>query len=260
MKIVSFLHSGGVGDIVYSLPCMLSILQNEKAESANIYLQLGKTTGYSGWHPLGNQLLNQDFVDKTIPLLKSQNWVNEVKVYNAEHIDVDLNKFRQLPINPTTYCLPRWYFLCEKGTNWNLANCWLSVESNPKFKDYIFVSRNPRLKSTFINYRFMNDYADKLIFTGVRREFEDFRKECPDCKNFYEAKNFLELSQVLTGARFFVGNQGFIYTLTEAMKLPRLLETNNMAANNIPQGENCYDALFQPQFEHWFHYMMKEYT
>jgi len=259
-KTISFLHAGGIGDIIYAIPCMLSVLQNEKAESANIYLQLGKTAGYSGWHPLGNLLLNQDFADKIIPLLKYQDWVNEVKVHDAEHIDVDLNKFRQLPINPTTYCLPRWYFLTIKGTNWNLANPWLYVDPNPKFKDYIFVSRNPRLQSTFIDYKFMNDYADKLIFTGVRREFEDFRKDVPNCKNFYQAKDFLELAQVLMGARFFVGNQGFIYTLTEALKSTRLLETNTLAANNIPQGKDCYDALFMPQFEHWFHYMMKEYT
>ena len=43
------------------------------------------------------------------------------------------------------------------------------------------------------------------------------------------------------------------------MKTPRLLETNNRAANNIPAGPHCYDALFQQGFVYWFNFMCKAY-
>jgi hypothetical protein len=90
-------------------------------------------------------------------------------------------------------------------------------------------------------------------------EFDDFRKECPNCKNFYQAKDFLELSQVIKGSKFLVTNQGFLFTIAESIKIPRLLETNNMAANNIPEGGEHMEALFQDNFKYWFDYMLKKY-
>jgi hypothetical protein len=93
----------------------------------------------------------------------------------------------------------------------------------------------------------------------VRHEFDEFRRECPSCDNFYEAPDFLELAQLLAGARFFCGNQGFIYTLAEAMKTPRLLGTNTVAPNNIPTGPSCYEALFQKGFVYWFNFLCTEF-
>jgi hypothetical protein len=259
-RCISFLHAGGIGDIVYAVPAILSVLKNKNADKAELYLEVGWPAKYpAGWHPLGNTLLDQDFVDRLTPLLKSQSYIHDVKLYDGRKVDCDLNGFRRLPINMNGYCLPRWYFLFIIGTNWDLSRPWIVVEANRKFKDYILVSRNPRLQSQYISYGFMNDLADKIVFVGVRHEFDEFRRECPNCKNFYEAPDFLELAQVLAGARFFCGNQGFIYTLAEAMKTPRLLETNNRAPNNIPTGPHCYEALFSQGFIYWFNFMCKEY-
>ena len=256
---ISFLHAGGVGDIVYALPAILSILRNNKADKAQIHLQLGWEVAYSGWHPLGNKLLSTDFVEKLAPLLKSQPYIGDVTVHDGREIDVDLNGFRRLPINPTTYCIPRWYFLFLVGTNWDLSKPWISVEPNTQFKDFVLVNRNPRLRSQYVSYSFLNDFADKIIFVGVKHEFDEFRRECPNCDNFYEAPDFLELARAVAGARFLCGNQGFVYTLAEAMKTPRLLETNNVAANNIPTGPHCYEALFAQGFTYWFDFMCREY-
>jgi hypothetical protein len=192
-------------------------------------------------------------------LHKAQPYIEDVRIHKGEPVDVDLNGFRRLPINPTTYCLPRWYFLFLIGTRWDLAQPWLTVEPDPTFRNHIVVSRNPRLRSQFIRYEFMNEFADEIVFSGVRGEFEEFVRECPRCNRFYEAPDFLALARVLKGARFFCGNQGFLYTLAEAMKIPRLLETNTRAANNIPAGPYCHDALFQEGFEHWFRVLRDRY-
>jgi len=256
---ISFLHAGGIGDIVYAIPAILSILKNNNVDQAELYLQPDREVAYSAWHPLGNKLLNLDFAERLTPLLKSQPYIADVRLYEGGKIDVDLNGFRRLPINPTTYCLPRWYFLFLVGTNWDLSKPWISVDKSGRFKDYILVNRNARLRSKFISYKFLNDFADRIVFVGVRQEFDEFRKECPSCDNFYEAPDFLELAESLAGARFFCGNQGFLYTLAEAMKIPRLLETNNVAANNIPTGPHCFEALFPQGFVYWFNFMCKEY-
>jgi hypothetical protein len=255
---ISFAHAGGVGDIVYAIPVILSVLANNRATKADIFLQLDVETGYVGWHPLGNKLLDADFAARLKPLLESQPYIGGVAIHDGRKVDCDLNGFRKLP-NLTTYCLPRWYFLFIQGTRWDLSQPWLAVPPDTRYADRILVSRNARLRSPYIDHRFMNEYASEVVFVGVEREFEEFRSECPACTSFYEATDFLELARVVAGARFFCGNQGFVYTLAEAMKTPRLLETNIQAANNIPTGPNCCEALFQQGFEHWFRSMRKAY-
>ena len=250
-------HSGGVGDVIYSLPALLSLVSQQRIEEVTFYLQLNQTVQYSGWHPLGNLLLDAGYFEKLRPLLLAQRCIRRVEIYAGESIDVDFDGFRRLPLNYGTYSIPRWYFLFLIGTHWDLSRPWLSVEPDYRFKDFTLVGRNPRLQSPFIRYDFLSGYADEIVFVGVPREFEEFRAQCPRCTRFYQAANFLELAQVLAGCRFYAGNQGLVYTLAEALKIPRLLETNVRAANNIPQGGDCFDALFQAGFEYWFAHLME---
>ncbi len=252
MRTLSVKHSGGAGDIIYSIPTLLSLVAQRRIEHVTYYLNLNQRVKYGGWHPLGSLLLSPAFVEQLTPLLMAQPCIQSVQIYSGEPIDVDFDTFRYNGINTSTYCIPRWYFLSFPGATWDLARPWLNVAPDYRFKDAAVVSRNPRLPSKFINYGFMDRYADDIVFVGMRREFDEFVRECPRCTRFYEAPNFLELAAVLAGCRFFAGNQGFIYTLAEALKIPRLLETNKKAANNIPFGGECYDALFQDGFEYWF--------
>jgi hypothetical protein len=255
---ISFAHAGGVGDIVYAIPAILSVLRNNRAAKADLFLQLGVETGYTGWHPLGSRLLDADYAARLKPLLLAQPCFGAVEIHDGRKVDCDLNGFRRLP-NLTTYCLPRWYFLVIQGTRWDLSQPWLAVPPDARYADRILVGRNARLRSPYIDYAFMNDHASEIVFVGVEREFEEFRKSCPACTDFYEAPDFLALARVVAGARFFCGNQGFVYTLAEAMKTPRLLETNVQAANNVPTGPHCCEALFQQGFEYWFRFMRGAY-
>jgi hypothetical protein len=226
-------------------------------EQVTYYLNLNQQARYSGWHPLGNLLLDSGFAEKLRPLLLAQACIQRVEIYSGQTVDVDFDTFRALPINYAMYSIPRWYFLFVVGAAWDLTRPWLHATPDDRFKDFALVGRNPRLQSPYIRYDFIDKYAEKVVFVGVRREFEDFRAQCPACTQFYEAANFLELAGVLAGCRFYAGNQGFIYTLAEALKIPRLLETNIQAANNIPEGPGGHGALFQKGFEHWFSRLME---
>jgi hypothetical protein len=251
-------HSGGVGDIVYALPALLSMVSQRRIDQVTVFLQLDKLVSYAGWHPLGNKLLDRAYFDRIKPLLLAQPYITQVEVYEGQAVDIDLDTFRTLPINRVGYSIPRWYFLCIIGTTWDLGQPWLTVEPNPRFSHSVLVGRNPRLQSPFIRYDFMDDYADEVVFVGVRHEYEEFLNQCPRCKNYYEAPNFLELASVVAGCRLYVGNQGLVYTLAEALKIPRLLETNNQVTNNVPQGGIFADALFQEGFEYWFKRLVRQ--
>ncbi|MEK7224455.1 MAG: hypothetical protein AAB221_02085, partial [Bacteroidota bacterium] len=55
--------------------------------------------------------------------------------------------------------------------------------------------------------------------------------------------------QVIAGCKFFIGNQSFPFALAEALKVKRALELCFECPNVIPEGENAYDFVYQPQFE-----------
>jgi len=256
-RVLSVKHSGGAGDIVYSIPALLSLVSQHRIERVTYYLQLNQEAHYSGRHPLGNVLLDAGFAARLKPLLLAQPAIQEVEIYSGQSVNVDFDVFRGLPINHAMYSIPRWYFLFVVGTAWDLSRPWLEVTPDTRFEGAVLVGRNPRLQSPFIRYDFIDKFADDVVFVGVRQEFDEFRLQCPRCTRFYEAPDFLELARVLAGCRFYVGNQGFIYTLAEALKIRRLLETNVKAANNVPEGGECYDALFQQGFEYWFEQLLK---
>ena len=60
-------------------------------------------------HPAGNFFLNEKMVNKLLPLLKSQVFLNQVDIYNNENIDIDLNLFREI-YTKMNMASTRWYF------------------------------------------------------------------------------------------------------------------------------------------------------
>jgi ADP-heptose:LPS heptosyltransferase len=62
-------------------------------------------------------------------------------------------------------------------------------------------------------------------------------------------RDFLEMASVIAGAKLFIGNQSFPFSLAEALKANRLLEVYFECPNVTVYGENGFDFSFQPQFE-----------
>lgn len=91
-EITSFLHSGNIGDIIYSLPAVYELSKNGKA---HFYLQVNQPTDQVfQFHPLGNVMLNDNMVAMLKPLLLHQPQIAVVEKYEGQPIDYDLNDFR----------------------------------------------------------------------------------------------------------------------------------------------------------------------
>ena len=79
-------------------------------------------------------------------------------------------------------------------------------------------------------------------------EYERMKLSIPQLE-YKKTDNFLSLASTIAGAKLFIGNQSFPYSLAEAIKVPRILESYYLSPNVIPEGENAYEFSFQPQFE-----------
>ena len=250
-KELNFLHSGHLGDIIDSLALIKEL---SKTHKCNLFIQANKKSiANNSNHPAGNFFLNEKMVNKLLPLLKAQVFLNHVDVYTNENINIDLNLFREIYIK-MNMASTRWYFHIT-GVHADLSSPYLTVDSHKEIKDKVIILRSLRRNNVLISYSFLKKYKN-LIFIGLEDEFNELKKQVPNL-GFYNCKNFLEMAQIIKGNKFFLGNITFGYCLAEAMKVPRLLECchdGDLAAVH-PNGKNSYEFFFQDHFEKWFDYL-----
>ena len=248
-KELSFLHSGHLGDVINSLAVIKEL---SKTHKCNFYIESNKEIDLKyNKHPGGRVLLNDKMVNNLLPLLKKQNYINEIDIYKNQNIDINLNLFKEIAMNLGLGSV-RWYFQIT-GVHSDLSLPHLFVEPHKDIKNKVVIVRTNRRLNNFITYKFLSKYKN-LIFVGLKDEYKDLNKEIPNLE-FYDCKNFLEMAEIIKSSKFFLGNLCFGYSVAEALKVPRLLETSSEFSSMYPTGKNAYEFCFQSHFEKWFNYL-----
>ena len=196
-------------------------------------------------HPFGEVYLSENSINKMMPLLKNQDYIKNVEVFNGQEIDIDLNFFRELPLNFNIDSV-RWYFHIT-GVFPDLSKSYIDVLENNKFKNFIVIMRSLRRQNKYIDYSFLKSYKN-LVFLGLRNEYEHLRNLIPNLE-YHDSKDFLELSSIIKNSKMFIGNLSFGYALAEALKVPRLLESGPNFPLVYPNGNHGYDFYFQSHFK-----------
>ena len=248
---ISFLHSGLLGDVINALPVIKEL---SKTHTCNLYLQSNKPLpkhmiGYK--HPGDSIWMTDRMVDMAIPLLRRQTYIKKAEKYKNQKININLDLFREMPINFNLDEV-RWYFHLT-GVHTDLTTPYLDVEPSDTIKNKVVIMRSTRRKNAFINYKFMQKYSE-LLFIGLKHEYEDLKREVSNL-NFYEAKDFLEIAQIIKSSKFFLGNSSFGFTIAEGLKVPRLMESFPDFPAVYPNGGHGYDFYFQEHLEQRFDYL-----
>tara|TARA_B110000027_G_scaffold134150_1_gene165212 strand:+ start:1391 stop:2323 length:933 start_codon:yes stop_codon:yes gene_type:complete len=252
-KNLSFLHSGHLGDIIYSLPLIKEISKNSKCI---FYLEVNKKMPKEAsdlGHPFGRYFLSENAAFKLMPLIKKQKYISNVQVYNGEKIDINLNLFRNLPINFNIDCI-RWYFHLT-GVHANLLDPSIEVDPHETIKNRIVIMRSLRRQNRMISYKFLNNYESPL-FVGLKDEYEELKYEIDNLEH-YDCSDFYELASIIKSSKIFIGNLSFGYALAESIKVKRLLESGPNFPLVYPNGTNAYDFYFQNHFEELFNKLYK---
>ncbi len=251
---ISFLHSGHLGDVINALPLIKKISKKKKC---NYYIEPEKKIpehAQNNLHPFGNIYLNKNSVNMILPLLKRQPYLNSVEEFKNQNIDIDLNFFRELPLNFNLDSI-RWYSHLT-GIHPDLSQTYIETDDHKLLRDKIIIMRSSRRKNFFINYKFLNNYKD-IVFLGLKSEFLDLKKEILNL-DFHDCKNFLEMAEIIKNSKIFIGNLSFGYTLAEGLKVSRLLESNPEFPLVYPNGGKGYDFYFQNHFESIFKKLYSE--
>ena len=246
-KELNFVHSGHLGDIIYSLPIINKLSETHKC---NLYIKINRPmpVQYEN-HPSGNVFLDKRIVDLFLPLIEKQNFINKTGIFKNEDIDIDLDVFREIPIDIKFHSV-RWYMHLT-GIQINMELPFLEVNDHKSIKNNIVIVRSPRYRNVFINYEFLDKIKDKIICIGLKSEFEDLKKTIKNLE-FYNCRNFLEMAEIIKSSRFFIGNECFAYSIAEGLKIPRLLEASPDFPVIFPVGKKAYDFYHQVHFEMLF--------
>jgi len=244
---VNVCHSGNAGDIIYALPSLKKI-QEITGVPVNLFLRLGKPLILSGYksHPMGNVKLNQKMADMLIPLIIHQPYIATCQIHTTEPIHIDLDYFHSGNIPLKKGNIARWCSYLT-GVSPELWKPWISVKPDTTYNDTIVVARSERYRNHAISYEFLRAYPN-VVFIGVESEYNDFTKSVGEIK-WIQVKDFIEMAGIIAGAKFFIGNQSFPFSIAEALKVPRILETSFDIINVVPEGENGHDFFFQDHLE-----------
>ena len=220
-----FRHSGKLGDIIYSLPAIRS------CRHAALYLNVAGDFGLQRLH-----------VEALLPLLRRQEYLDEVRLYEGEPFHYDLDGFRRL--YPATQNLADCHLkLLGLSPVWR-NEPWLAVpkrEGSPK--DYVVFARS-------INHHGIPGLwpacysllSHKAVFVGSGLEHGLFEAEFGPVP-YAETRSFLDLATLIDGADLFVGNQSSPYAVAEGLKVPAIQETCVGTANCLFERANAMHVL-----------------
>ena len=281
MILENMIHAGNTGDVIAALPSIKQFYTKTGIKPTLYLVKDHPAKYYDGAvHPVkgesGEQVsLNQDMIGKLIPLLSIQPYIKEVKMIHISEITFaqshaeskDGNKYINLSFIRDTFCnipygeIRRWYFMIYPDLTCDLSVKYLDVPDLDRdlAKGKIIICRTERYLNHQLDYSFLKEYQDDLLFAGTMREYNNF------CMSFdleiekLHIDNFLELAQALKQSKGLISNQTMIFQIAEAMKIPRAVEICSFAPNVIPCGENGFDYLGQTGLEVHFHNMNGTY-
>ncbi len=245
-------HSGNCGDVLTSL---WVVQEMAKHDTIDLLLITDVKQDYTEPHPLGNVRLSKEWAEELAPLLLSQPYINSVeaipeaalreKRFQTTRV-LDLDTFRLASVDYQDGPSSRWYGwatgLCADTTKPSI-----SVDPLPDLKDQWVIACTSRNRNPMIFY----DSICMLpcVFVGLSEEYENFHSSLPHVP-YHHTKDWLILARLLAGSKGLIGNQGAIFALAEALKIPRLLEVPLKYANAHPVGGAAYEAKTPAQWEY----------
>ncbi|MFA4990575.1 MAG: hypothetical protein WC579_01525 [Candidatus Paceibacterota bacterium] len=202
----TFKHSGDCGDIIYSLPAIREL------GGGILYLDItSKITRF-----------RKEQFNMIYPLLIKQSYIKDVKLWNGENIDYNLDLFRTMEnINKTNLC--KLYLKLFKLDTEIANKKWLECEKR-EISPVIF-ARSMRYRQDGYNEKLikLHKFIKNSIFIGLPEEHNDFEKRIGKIK-YYPIQNFLEMAEVINGSKLFIGNQSLPFAISEGLHKNNILE------------------------------------
>jgi hypothetical protein len=264
----NFKHLANAGDVISIMAAMKRFYENT-GRKVIFYQQLNVPGAYpiGSRHPSVNDkgvpvCMNNLIFKMLRPLLLWQEYIEDVRIYKGQQIDIDLDVIRQKTyVNLGYMAIQQWPMLAFPDLATDLSKPWLSVDRHTTdFSDKIVCNFTDRYRNHVITYFFLKKYQEHLIFAGTETEYRNFCEEWDLKMPLLVVKDFLELAQVIKGCMFLLSNQSLNWNIAEGMKTPRILEMSPQAPNCQPFiGEDSYGFFHQIGLEYYVELLFNKY-
>ncbi|WP_020469307.1 hypothetical protein [Zavarzinella formosa] len=249
----SVAHGGNAGDLIWSLPSIVSLLELRDLKTCTLLLKADQPARYHPGmnHPCGQYKMSRAFCESLIPLLRLQAVFEDVKIWDGESIDLDLDLFRSSGFSHDRGDIGQYYshvWPCLP----KLWEKWLDVEPDPKAEGMILLNRTERYLNPKIEFKWL-ERLKNLAFVGLDAEFAAFRKKHRLNIPHIKTRTFLDFARKIAGCRMFIGNQSSGFAIAEGLKVPRILEVFPSAPNVQPHGPGGWQFFNQEVFEALVH-------
>jgi hypothetical protein len=228
--VLTFKHSGDLGDIIFSLPVIRAL--------GGGVLMLDPEGGKS--EPLCDEgfrkgtHLDARRAGLMLPLLRKQPYLHDVTLWKGEKVDHNLDEFRR-------HLQGRDNLVDSHLAAFGLSPSerdtpWLTVPDPIAVPGRRFVlHRSVRHQGNFrFWYSTMPQIADRSIFIGVEKEHEIFEYTFEIKVPFQPTADILEMARYVAGAQQFIGNASLPHALAQAMHLPKIvLEVDRMGCDVV---------------------------
>jgi len=203
----TFMHSGDMGDIIYSLPVIKAL------GGGKIYLD-------PSWD---KTCFSEEKAHLLMPLLSTQSYITEAALYNGEPVDYNLNQFRRIGFRRIGFInLVESHLRAFELPGYLKNEQWLDV-GKKRIAEVVF-NRSARYQDVEFPWQdIVERFKGQSIFVGLQEEHEQFIESFGQVP-FYEVGDFLELAEIINGADLFIGNQSLSFAISEGLHKRNYLE------------------------------------
>jgi len=203
-----------MGDLIFGLPVL------KHFGTGTLYLDpKGGEGTLTGAKPSrGKTKFNSETIQTLKPLLESQYYIKEVKEWNGEEIDYNLDLFRHhVKFNNLTLSHLEAFGIDHKFAEWR----WLDAPEKIQLPEgkTVVISRSVRYQG---NHFFWEDKAQWLsenaVFVGLPFDHKVWEYTFEREIEYIKTPTLVELANVIGAADIFMGNQGLPHAIAEGMK------------------------------------------
>jgi hypothetical protein len=239
---ITFKHSGLLGDIIYSLPAMLELASRAGEHQFAIQIPCDKRASHAPGlkHMSGNLMCSQAMFDFIKPLLLAQSYIASVEFLPEKKISssaMDFDLVRNGLLNVSAGNIKDYYFklfalMAQKTGPWIQLG---AGENAPRHG--IIVGRSTRYLNDAIDYMILNKLGMHVGFIGTENEYSALKDRYPGLEiEHLPVRDALEAARLIASSRLYIGNQSFFFALAEALQTDRILEVFEPVPNVVPSG------------------------
>ena len=233
-----FYHSGDLGDIIYSLPFIKAMGGGMLILSADYRdMEIRSPMTSEKANDINKLLIDQDYiVDIQSTINKPSDIDFDLNNFRKSFIDWGNGKFSSAEVNELRRTkLTHLYrdTLCKDLSDSFDESQWLSFNEKIEIKGKpIIINKTERYpRAGFPWKEIVNDFGNKILFVGIQHEYNDFIKKYGYVDYYYNS-SFIKLAHIINGAKLFIGNQSFPYSIAEGLKKNIIQETNSADVPN----------------------------